>query len=270
MNIPKFDHEFSIFLCSWKNPYLLKKCIPALKKSFVLDSKIFVALNEADKESIEYLSNEKVSFLVTHENYGTQIVDALMPLAKSEYSLWMNDDMYLSYGFDFDLKTIIDKFYPCAAQCRGVEKRLTTDNIVIGDTSLPDWLDDEAYEIFNNRVNNGYYKCDLIYGLFHPIAVKTRDVKMVNGFGDDLNMNFFPGHSCDTYFAYKLWNLNNKYSFILSNKSFDYHGSSLTNKKLKAIDPEADNRHNSGYFMEKTGMDHPAFHRLVRYGEKVS
>lgn len=270
MNIPKFTHEFSIIMCSWQNPHLLKKMIPALRRGAKLDTKIFVALNEADKESVEYLLDEKISFFATDENSGTQIVDVLMPLAKSEYSLWCNDDMYLSEGFDQDLVNYIKQYGPAAAQCKGVERRGETDNIVIGDTSLPHWLDDDAYDVFSKNVKDGKYAGrDLLYALFHPICAKTQDVLKVGGFGDNLDMNWYPGHSCDTYFAYKLWKLDNNYKFILSNTSFDYHGSSMTNKKLKGVNPAADARHNSDYFNQKTGMDHRGFHKIVRYGEKI-
>lgn len=271
MNLPKLDHEFSVILCSWKNPHLLKPCIESIRATTGLDTQIFVCLNDVDLESSEYLRSEKIPYVAVHENYGTLAVDFLKPFLKSEYVIWINDDSLFSYGWDCDMKHYINKFYPAAAQVRGVEKRPTDGVVALSDMTLPDFTEPHAFAEFNKRVTIGKYKSDLIYGLFHPIACKTKDFLAVNGVSDDFDMNWWPGHSMDTYFAYKLWKFHDeKTKFIISNTSFYYHGSSLTNKKLKAIDPEADNRHNSGYFMEKTGMDHPAFHRLVRYGEKVS
>lgn len=270
MNLPKLDHQMSVVLCSWKNPELLKQCLRSIRNTVGLDTQVFVALNEGDKESIDYLCSYEIPFVVAPDNYGTLAVDFLIPWLKSEYTIWINDDSIFSYGWDCDMKNLIDQYYPAAAQIRGVEKRFTDGRVALSDLSLPDFTDDSAFDSFNANVTMGKYKCDLLYGLFHPICCKTKDFLAVGGVSDGFDFNWWPGHSMDTYFAYKLWKLNPDYKFLISNTSFYYHGSSLTNKKLKATNPEADNRHNSEYFLQKTGMTHKEFHKIVKYGERVN
>lgn len=270
MNIPQLTHKCSLVMCSWRSPHLLKAAIPALLKGSVEDTKIFVALNQPDKESIDFLLGQpRVQFVRLDNNYGTLAVDALLPLLKSEYSLWLNDDMMFSYGWDKDIIDDLENNYPAAVQIRGVEKRHTDGTIALSDLSLPDFTDPSAYDVFNFNVTAGKYNCNKVYGLFHPILTRTKDLLAVNGYTDNFDINWWPGHSMDTYFAYKLWRYNSEYRFILSNTAFDYHGCSMTNKKLKAVDPAADNRHNSEYFFKQTGMTHREFHKIVNYGEKI-
>src|SRR5690606_32740990 len=125
-------------MASWKNPELLKRSIPIMKKNSVLDTRIFVVLNDADKESADFLRDEGIAFVSVPYNAGTQIVDVLLPLCKSKFCCWINDDVYVSPAWDEDLKKLIQEHRNAAAQCRTIERRHTTDNIVIGDPTLPE------------------------------------------------------------------------------------------------------------------------------------
>lgn len=270
MNIFNLDHQISVIMCSWRTPELLNTILPTFKKNCSLDVKLFVALNEAEKDSEEILKENHIRYVSLPENYGTLSVDFLIPYLKSEYVLWANDDMIFSEGWDKDLLSIMNQFSPCCAQIRGVERRYPTDHIVVGDPDLPHFLDPIAFDVFNNNVKNNKYQCDMIYGLFHPIMVKTKDFLTIGGVSDHFDLNWWPGHSMDTFLAVRLLQLNSNYRFILSNKSFDYHGSSMTNRKLNQSRPDVPYfHHNSEYFYTKTGMTHKDFHRLVKYGEKI-
>lgn len=268
MNLPSFDCQIAVVLNSWKSPEILKKTIPIFKQSSVLDTKIFVCLNEADRESINILHEHNIDFIALNQNYGTISIDCLLLLFKSEYILWSNDDMYLCKNWDKILVDLHKEYSPCAVQIRGVEKGHRDGIICLGDETLPSFLDDNAYNVFQTNVDNNKYKCDLIYGLFHPIMVKTNDLLKVGGF-TNRNINFFPGHSVDSYAAFKLWQLNSNYKFLLSNQAFEYHASSYTNNKLKNTDPESNNRHNSELFNNLAGMTQQEFHRIIKYKEKV-
>lgn len=268
MNLPSFNCQIAVILNSWKSPEILKATIPIIKKSSKLDTKIYVCLNESDKESVNYLLDEKIDFISLNQNFGTISIDCLLGTFKSEKVLWMNDDMYLSDEWDKSLLELHNEYYPCATQIRGVEKGFRDGIVCIGDPDLPDFLDKNAYNIFSENVKNNKYQCDLIYGLFHPIMVNYIDILKVGGFtGRDIE--FFPGHSVDSYAAFKLWRMNHNYKFIISNKTFEYHASSYSNNKLKNTNPEANNRHNSERFNQLAGMTQQDFHRIIKYREKV-
>jgi GT2 family glycosyltransferase len=268
MNFPKLTHQVSIIVPSWNNLELLQKFVPNIKKTTKLDTKLFVALNEPNDGSVEYLRSENIQFVVLNENYGTLAVDFLTPFLQSEYVVNMNDDSLLYHGWDEDLVNLIKEYYPAAAQVRGIEKGMKDGIVCIGDTTLPDWLDESAESVFFDNVRNGKYKCDLIHALFHPICCKTEDFYKVYGYGS-FDLNWLPGHSLDTFFAWKLWNMNHDYKFLSSNSSFYYHGSSLTNNKVRNTNPELNNRHNSDYFKKITGITQQDFHKIIKYGQKV-
>lgn len=263
------SHEFSVICCSWNNLELLKKFIPNLKKTCKTDYRIFVALNESKDESPEYLRSEGVQFVTLNENFGTMSVDMLLPFLKSKYVCNVNDDSLFYKGWDLECIKLIEEYYPAAAQIRGVEKRAQTCNVVVGDESLPNWLDDSAESVFWENCKNGKYKRDLQYALWHPICVRTEDHFKVGGYSDNWDENWKYGHSLDTNYAIRLWYLNKDYKFLLSGDNWYYHFSSYTNKKVKAADPQKDNKHNMDYLLKKTGMDHRTFHSLINYGKKV-
>lgn len=271
-NIPNLNHEVSIIMASWQNPELLEVVVPTFKKNTQLDTRLFVALNEADNKSIEILKSYNISFVVLDKNWGTLAVDFLLPFLKSEYTIWINDDMIFSNGWDKKLTDIIKQYYPCAAQIRGVEKGQRDGIICLGDNDLPDFFDKNVYEKFNANVDNKKYNCDLIYGLFHPIMVRTKHHIAVNGVSNGFDMTGWPGHHMDTLYAYKLWQLDRNYKFIISNNCFDYHASSYTNKRLHsqaARNGINDVRVDPNKFENDAGMTHAEFLKIVKYGEKV-
>lgn len=270
MNLLKIKHQVSVIVPSWNNIDLLKKFVPNFKKTTKLDTKLFIALNEPKDGSEQYLRDENINCVILDKNYGTLAVDFLWSfIYNSLYVVNANDDSLFYPGWDKDLVNLLQDKNVAAAQVRGIEKGYKDGIVCIGDPDLPDWLDDNAEKVFFQNVESNKYKCDLIKGLFHPICCRSTDFFNVGGYSN-FDLEWIPGHSLDTFFAWKLWRLyDQNCKFLCSNSSFYYHGSSMTNNKVKTIDPELNNRHNSDYFISKTGLTHKEFHKLIGYGEKA-
>jgi GT2 family glycosyltransferase len=236
-------------LCSWNNPKILKTCIYSLINSInSLDiDNIAVVLNEADDESISFLKEKKINFICLQDNYGVLAIDFLKPfIEQSEYFLNTNDDMVFKKGFVEDIIEIIENNYPCTASCSLVENFYSNNQCVFTDTRLKSITDKQSIDLFYNT-NYSFDSERKSYN--HPICVKSADFMKVGGYSDNWSSDFLSGYGADDYFPFRLKKLNCDYKFLCSKKSFVYHESSATMKKL---DQNIRNQNNSEKFLEKT------------------
>lgn len=243
--------KLSIVLCSWKSPELLKNCINSIEKSAFVDYKIFVALNDGDKESSELLIDKNIDFIRLNRNYGTLSVDFLSTFIRSEYWINVNDDMLFHAGWDKDLISIIESNGNCSASCHLVEP-IGTNNPVVDIDNLGSISENAYYKFIENARSGKYIRPNNIISYTHPIMVKTSDYFKIGGYSDNFDMNWFPGYGLDDFFAYRLYKLYDwNFKCIASKKSCVYHGISQTNNKL---DPQVKSRNNLDYFYYKTNM----------------
>lgn len=257
-----------IGLCSWNNSNLLKQCINSLLQciDFEIDG-IAVVLNEVDKESIDFLLNKKIPFISLPENRGVLAIDYLKPfIENAEYFMNTNDDMIFHKGFVEDILNIMEKYEPCSASCHLIENFHSGNPVVTVDTDLVNIYSNDTIEKFQSKACSGFYNLDeLMISWMHPICVKSKDFLSIGGYSGNWDMDFFSGYARDHMFAYLLYNLyqeqNLHFSHITSNKSFVFHASSETMKRLPNHIKSQDN--NSAFNL-KTGHTISSFRDLVK------
>lgn len=91
---------------SWNNLDYLQLCIRSLQQHSVLPIQIIVLVNEGKDGTPEWLAQQAgIDFLHARENigicYGMNIARSL---ARADYLVYMNDDMYVLPGWDLSLK----------------------------------------------------------------------------------------------------------------------------------------------------------------------
>lgn len=263
-----FKKRLLIGLCSWNNPRLLKRCIESLTKNMDLYvDGIAVVLNQADEESIKFLLEKNIPFVGLPENRGVLAIDYLKPFVEnSEYFMNTNDDMIFHKGFVDDILDIMVKYEPCSASCRLIENFYSGNPVVVVDTELRNIYSDETIEKFTLRAESGVYDVeDLIIGWMHPICVKSSDFLAVGGYSGNWDMDFVSGYARDDMFAVLLSGLyqsQGKYfRHIGSNKSFVFHASSETMKRLPN---QIRCQDNNGLFQQRTGYTIPQFREAVQ------
>ncbi len=257
-------------MCSWNNFPLLEKCINSLLLSIDLSiDGIAVVLNEADIESINFLLKLKIPFICLPENRGVLAIDYLKPfIENSEYFINSNDDMLFHKGFLEDLLEIMENNYPCSASCRLVENSDSMFPFVIIDKDLKNIYSEETFNSFIKNVENNKYKCPhKIIGWMHPICVKSEDFLKIGGYSGNWDMSFYSGYSRDDMYAYELWMLHNKkFKHIYSDKSFVFHASSATMKRLPF---ETRSNDNSNLFQIRTCMSISDFRNKVNFAQPI-
>ncbi len=242
-----------IGMCSWKNPNLLKKCIESLLRSIdTSQDGIAVVLNEADEESISYLKVLGISFVCHADNRGAIAIDYLKPFIEdSEYFLNINDDMYFHRDFTDDLIDIIETYYPATASCRLIENFHSGNGCVVVDPEIKS-IYDLDFDKFNERCKN-YRNLNLprIISYTHPICTKSKDFIAIGGYTNKWHPGYDSGYGRDDAYPMELLKYNPKYRFITSNKSFVFHQSSETNKRLP---PHIRNQSNHDSFAKDYGI----------------
>lgn len=268
--IPMNKKRLLIGLCSWNNPNLLKGCIFSIIQSLDMGKDgIAVVLNEADRESIDFLLKLKIPFISLPENSGVLAIDYLKPfIENSEYFLNTNDDMLFCLDFADDLIKIIEENYPSSSSCMLVENFQSNNPCVVVDTNLKSEISIETYNAFIAKHQNGIYEQkSKIISYCHPICVKSKDYLAIGGYSGNWDMTFRSGYGRDDMFAYNLWKLHNfKFKHICSNKSFVFHASSATMKKLPQ---EIRNESNISNFKNQTGMSIHEFRQKINLGSYV-
>jgi GT2 family glycosyltransferase len=227
--------DIAILIPSWKSYDLLKVCIPSLLNATKSNSEIIVVVNENVDKSIDYLKETKITYFNNPCNDGPSAVDHVIPYMKEvgfKYVANVNTDMLFSEGWDVELIKLLEEKKPCAVSCSLVEPiggdYFFYDNL--GDFCIPN-----NHNIFNDNVRRNKYVTELTVSYNHPILVTIEDFLAVGGYSDNMKKIWIglKGKGLDDDFAYRLFMLHNKnYKFIKSNKSFVYHGSSLTLNKL--------------------------------------
>lgn len=98
-------YKFSVLIPTWNNIEFLKVCINSVLKNSYFEVQIIVIVNEGNDGTEEWIeSQEEIDYVHSKYNigicYGLNIARSLV---KSEYIVYVNDDMYVLPDWDLEL-----------------------------------------------------------------------------------------------------------------------------------------------------------------------
>lgn len=92
---------FSILLPSWNNLDYLKLCIESIEKNSVYKHQVIVHVNEGTDGTLQWVKEKGYDHTHSTQNSGVcYAVNAAATLAKTNYILYFNDDMYACPNWD--------------------------------------------------------------------------------------------------------------------------------------------------------------------------
>ena len=92
---------FSILIPSWNNLDFLKLCVKSIRKNSAFSHEILVHVNDGSDGTLEWVKAEGLKYTHSEENIGVcYALNGLRPLVKTDYILFMNDDMYVCPEWD--------------------------------------------------------------------------------------------------------------------------------------------------------------------------
>lgn len=104
-------YKFSVLIPSWNNIEFLKVCIGSIQKNSHFNIQIIIIVNEGSDGTVEWLENcKEIDYIHSKTNigicYGLNIARSLI---KSEYLVYLNDDMYVLPEWDVELYKEIEQ-----------------------------------------------------------------------------------------------------------------------------------------------------------------
>ncbi|MCX6268084.1 MAG: glycosyltransferase [Bacteroidetes bacterium] len=257
----KSAYPFCILIPAWNNLEYLKLCIGSILKNSHFENQLVIIVNEGNDGTLEWvMQQQEVDYVHARQNigicYGLNIARSLI---KSEYVVYVNDDMYLlpdwDLALDREIKSIGHKNFMLS--CTMIEPVDTGNScVVVRDFGRDIRSFDEAALL---KEYQGLATSDWNGSAWPPNVVHLDLWDLVGG----LSIEFSPGMYSDPDFARKLWETGVRY-FKGKGNSLVYHFGSKSTNRIKK---------NKGRktFMLKWGISSRTFtQKYLKMGQKFT
>ena len=237
-NITKYDrsgdqdYHFSILIPTWNNMGYLENCIESIHQHSNHNHQIIVFINEGKDGTLEWLRESRqdhIDFMHSPSNVGIcHAVNIGRTMAKADYLVYMNDDMYVLPGWDEELIRIIQglntKMFILSSTM--IEPVPTGNNCVV----VKDYGSD--LDTFNkDDLLNEYHilkRSNWLGSTWPPTVVHVDTWDRVGGYSEE----FSPGMYSDPDFSFKLLQAGARH-FIGVGTSLVYHFGSKSTRRIQ-------------------------------------
>lgn len=245
---------WSVLIPSWNNLEYLQNCVKSLREHSQIPLQILVHVNEGTDGTAEWCTKEGIEFSFSSENIGIcYAVNMAGAMAKGEYLVYMNDDMYVLPGWDLALWQEIKKighthFFLSSTL---LEPVATGNPCVIAPADFGQTL-----ETFNEKellkTFRSYKMSNWFGATWPPNIVHISLWHAVGGY----SVEFSPGMYSDPDFSMKLWHAGVRIFAGVADSRI-YHFMSKSTLKLK--------KKNDGkrLFLHKWGISNQQFRNQV-------
>ena len=220
---------FSIVLPTWNNLEILQLCISSILKNSSYKHQIILHINEGTDGTKAWVEKQKIDYTYSETNIGIcYAVNAAASLAKTDYILYMNDDMYVCPDWDKflweEIQLMPDKlFYLSATAIEpfDADKKCAIAPCSFGSTPV-DFREADLLANYNTLPMSDWN------GASWPPSIVHRDIwNTVGGY----SVEFFPGFYSDPDFSLKLWQIGVR-NFKGVSRSRVYHFLEHSTKRL--------------------------------------
>lgn len=257
-NSPKERYDFSILIPTWNNLEYLKLCVKSIKKNSSLNIQIIVFVNIGEDGTLDWLREQKdIDYIHSKNNIGIcYAMNMCRSLVKSDYIIYMNDDMYALPQWDTELNNAV----------LGLETKL----FMLSSTMIePSYTRNPCVVVkdYGNSINNFKEKEllneyselateDWSGSTWPPNIIHVDLWDLVGGF----SIEFSPGFYSDPDLSKKLYESGVRV-FKGVGKSLVYHFGSKSTKKIKKSNGRS-------LFLLKWGMTSSSFTtKVLRKGK---
>ena len=248
---------FSILIPTWNNLELLKLCVRSIRENSKHPHQIIIHVNDGSDGTLEWVKTQQLDHTHSPQNVGICLaVNEAAILARQDYILYLNDDMYCCPGWDTALIEKLQGLDTDLFMLSGtmIEPRDTNNPCVIVRNYGSDVANFDEAKLLAELPQQ--HKDDWYGATWPPTLVTRRWWFMVGGYSSE----FSPGMSSDNDFSMKLWNAGCRV-FVGVGKSLVYHFQCKSTGKVV--------KNNGGkQFLHKWGMRQSVFDNYyLRRGE---
>lgn len=255
------DLKYSIIIPTWNNLEYLKLVIRSIKQNSSFKHQIIVHVNEGKDGSYEWIKQQTdIDYTYSATNIGIcYAMNICRSLMKTDYLVYVNDDMYVCPNwdsiFDEEIKKIGSKDF--FLSCTLIETiYYGNDCTIVKDygRDLASFREEDLLNEFESLPKEDWA------GSTWPICIVHIDNwDLVGGY----SIEFSPGMYSDPDFSRKLWNLGIRYFKGIS-ASRAYHFGSKSTKRVKINNGHRD-------FILKWGITSSTFtKKYLKRGQKFT
>lgn len=244
---------FSIFIPTWNNLSFLKLCIESIRKNSTYNHQIIVHVNDGSDGTLEWVKKEGIDYTHSEQNIGICFaVNMMRTKVKTDYILYLNDDMYVLPLWDKvlydEIKSLPNNLFFLSATM--IEPSTHTASILVADygDSIETFQEEKLLAEYMDYPMNDWMGATL------PPNIVHRDIwDMVGGY----SIEYSPGMYSDPDFTAKLYMLGIRFMKGLQ-ASRVYHFKTKSTTRI---------RKNNGQlqFLLKWGMTSSTFRNGFTY-----
>ncbi len=246
------NSKFSIIIPTWNNLEMLKLCIDSINKNSHFEHQIIIHVNEGVDGTLEWVKNNKIDYTYSSVNVGVcWAVNACRSLVKTEYIVYLNDDMYLLPNWDLELwkeiEAIGHNYFFLSSTT--IEPRKSPHPGILAPfdygTSPENFRESDLLKEFESISASDWS------GATWPPNIVHRDIwDLIGGY----SIEYFPGLYSDPDFSMKLFEAGVRL-FKGVDKSRVYHFGSKSTKRIKM-------NNGSKQFLNKWGITSATFSKF--------
>jgi glycosyltransferase involved in cell wall biosynthesis len=254
----KNDNKFSIVIPTWNNLSFLKICIGSIIKNSAFKHQIIIHVNEGTDGTLEWVRENGFDYTHSIDNVGVcWAVNGCRALVKTDYIVFLNDDMYLLPGWDLELwneiNSLPNKFFYLSSTT--IEPEISPHPGILSPfnfgTNIETFREDDLLKKYKSIEGKDWS------GATWPPNIVHKDVwDLVGGY----SIEYFPGLYSDPDFSMKLYEAGIRH-FKGINKSRVYHFGSKSTRRITM-------NNGSKQFLNKWGITSASFTRFfLRRGQ---
>jgi GT2 family glycosyltransferase len=227
---PEQKEWFSILIPSWNNLEFLQFCIRSIRENSEFHHQIIVHVNEGSDGTLEWVQDQMLDYSYSEMNAGVcYSMNAMATLARTDYILYLNDDMYVCPGWDLPLWKVANSYKHRRWYLSGtmIEPEKSVSSCVASPHDFgrdPKGFMRTELDSFAERLK----RPDWFGASWPPSLVPKELFEKVGGYSEE----FSPGMYSDPDFSMKLWQAGVRDFRGLGN-SFVYHFQSRSTGRVK-------------------------------------
>jgi GT2 family glycosyltransferase len=219
----------SILIPTWNNLPYLRLCVDSLRRHSCEPHEILVHVNDGADGTLQWVREQGLAFTHSRGNVGICLaLNQLAAMARGQWLLYLNDDMFCTPGWDRELLAAADR---CGARPVFLSSLLVeperTSNVLVNVADFgrePAAFDEQGllHHASTQRFD------DIDGAASQPTLVRRADWQLVGGY----SLEFGPGMSSDDDFLMKLWLVGCR-TFRIVGSSVVYHFACRSTAKIR-------------------------------------
>ena len=197
------EARFSIVIPTWNNLSYVRLCVDSIRNNSRYPHQIILHVNDGSDGTLDWAQEQQLDHSFSAKNVGIcYAVNAAATLVKTEYLVYLNDDMYVCPDWDYflwkEIETLghSDFFFSSTI----IEPKDTGNRCVIVSDAFGDSIKNFKEDELKKRCQD-FLKEDWQGGTWPPNIVPKRLWDLVGGYSVELS----PGMYSDPDFSRKLW-----------------------------------------------------------------